>query len=366
MRKGGLYIAALLTLLTALPAAAQNVKLDRVTPVLITADEVNYDRDRDTVVAKGHVEVSQGPRVLKADEVMYNQKTKIVLATGHVSVLEPGGEVLFADRMEVKDDLKEGVIEHFSALFPDDTRIVANGAVRTEGNRTVMKKAVFSPCKLCQEDPRRAPVWQVKAREIIHDQAAQDVEYHDAWLEMFGIPVAYTPYLTHPDPTVKRRTGLLAPIFGSDSELGFLMKEPYFITLGPDKDLTLTPMVTTKERAQISADYRQRFLNGALAASGSFTRVKRKDDNGNDTAEEQNRGHILATGRYDIDNTWRAGFKGGWVTDDTYFRRYRISPDLNLAGSSLEERQLTSTISPDQTLTSTGFVEGFRGRDYAS
>ena len=138
MSRGGL-IAGLMVLLAALPAAAQNVKLDRVTPVLITADEVNYDRDRNTVVAKGHVEVSQGPRVMKADEVMYNQKTKVVIATGHVSVLEPGGEVLSADRMEVKDDLKEGVIQHFSALFPDDTRIAANAAVRTEGNRFRIK-----------------------------------------------------------------------------------------------------------------------------------------------------------------------------------------------------------------------------------
>jgi LPS-assembly protein len=364
MLRGGL-IAVVLALLSALPAAAQNIKLDRTTPVLITADEVNYDRDRDTVLARGHVEVSQGPRVLKADEVMYNQKTKVVVATGHVSVLEPGGEVLFADRMELKDDLKEGVIDNFSALFPDDTRMAANAAVRTEGNRTVMKKAVFSPCKLCQDDPRRAPLWQVKAREIIHDQAAQDVEYRDAWLEIYGVPIAYTPYLTHPDPTVKRRTGLLAPVFGKDSNLGGFMKQPYFIELGPDKDLLLTPMVTTKERAQLEADYRQRFLNGALGVTSSFTRVKREDDDGNNLAQEQNRGHILGIGRYDINDTWRAGFKGGWVTDDTYFRRYRINPDIQLAGSSIQERQLTSTISPDQTLTSSAMLEGFSGRQYA-
>lgn len=365
MVRGGI-IAALFALLAAMPAAAQGVKLDRATPVLITADEVNYDRDNTTVVARGHVEVSQGPRVLKADEVVYNQKTKVVVATGHVSVLEPGGEVLFADRMEVKDDLKEGVIQNFAALFPDDTRLVANAAVRTSGNRTVMKKAVFSPCKLCEDDPTRAPLWQVKAREVVHDQEAQDIEYHDAWLEIFGVPVAYTPYLTHPDPTVKRRTGLLPPIFGSDSQLGFLIKQPYFITLGPDKDLTLEPMITTKERGALSAEYRQRLQNGAFTSTASFTRVKRKDDDGNDTAQEQNRGHILAVGRYDIDQTWRAGFKGGWVTDDTYFRRYRINPDIQLAGMSTQEKALTSAISPDQTLTSTGFIEGFSGRQYAA
>jgi LPS-assembly protein len=365
MVRGGL-IAALLVLLAALPAAAQVDRLDRATPVLITADEVNYDRDQNTVVARGHVEVSQGPRVLKADEVVYNQKTKIVVATGHVSLLEPGGEVVFADRMEVKDDLKEGVIQNFAALFPDDTRLAANAAVRTQGNRTVMKKAVFSPCRLCEKDPKRAPLWQVKASEVVHDQEAQDIEYHDAWLEMFGIPVAYTPYLTHPDPTVKRRTGLLPPIFGSDSQLGFLVRQPYFITLGPDKDLTLEPMITSKERGALSAEYRQRLVNGAFASTGSFTRVKRKDDDGNDTAREQNRGHILGIARYDIDRTWRTGFKGGWVTDDTYFRRYRINPDIQLIGTNTAEQAITNTISPDQTLTSTAFVEGFSGRQYAS
>jgi LPS-assembly protein len=365
MSRGGL-IAALLVLLAALPAAAQVGRLDRATPVLITADEVNYDRERSTVTARGNVEVSQGPRVLKADQIVYNQTTKVVLATGHVSLLEPSGEVVFADRMEVKDDLKEGVVENFAVLFPDDTRLAANAAVREKGNRTVMKKAIFSPCKLCEEDPHRAPLWQVKAEEVVHDQAAQDIEYRDAVLEMFGIPVAYTPYLTHPDPTVKRRTGLMPPIFGSDSQLGFLIRQPYFITLGPDKDLTLEPMITTKERGALSAEYRQRFMNGALAATGSFTRVKRKDEDGNDTAEEQNRGHILGIARYDIDETWRTGFKGGWVSDDTYFRRYRINPDLQLSGTTDAEQAITSTISPDQTLTSTAFVEGFSGRQYAA
>ena len=52
---------------------------------------------------------------------------------------------------------------------------------------------MFSPCQLCKNDPDRAPLWQIKARRAVHDQEEKEVRYRDAWIEMFGIPVIYTP-----------------------------------------------------------------------------------------------------------------------------------------------------------------------------
>lgn len=335
-----------LFLLVGHPALAERVSVPDI-PVLITADEVGYDRDRGIVTARGHVEISREDRVLLADELTYNQKTKVVIAQGNVSLTEPTGEVIFADRVEITDDLKDGVIINFRLLFPDETRIAANDAKRIGGVRTEMNRAVFSPCKKCEDDDADAPpLWQLKARKVVHDQETHDIEYFDASLEMFGVPVAYIPYLTHPDPSVKRRTGLLVPTYGSDSQLGFILRTPYFIELGPDKDVTLTPIITSKERAALAVEYNQRIENGAFQFDGSFTRVRRRNGNGDLVDGDQNRGHIFGEGLFNIDQTWRWGFDGGWTTDDTYMRRYSISSG--------------------DVITSTAYVEGFRGRNYAS
>ncbi|MDH3235218.1 MAG: LPS-assembly protein LptD, partial [Alphaproteobacteria bacterium] len=170
-----LLVAAPNAFAQSLPGGANSLpKGAKTTPILITADEVNYDRARALVIAKGNVEISQGPRVLRADSVVYNQKTKTVTAVGKVSLTESGGHVVFADRIQLKDDLRDGVIQNFSLLFTDNTRLAANSAVRSGGKRTTMNKVVFSPCRLCPKNPKRAPLWQLKARRVVHNQETKD------------------------------------------------------------------------------------------------------------------------------------------------------------------------------------------------
>ena len=101
-------------------------------------------------------------------------------------------------------------------------------ATRDAGNRKIMDQAVFSPCGLCREKPEKPPLWQIKATRVIHNEARREIEYKDAVLEMYGIPVFYTPYLVHPDPTVERRSGLLTPTIGHSDQIGFIYGQPYF------------------------------------------------------------------------------------------------------------------------------------------
>ena len=69
----------------------------------------------------------------------------------------------------------------------------------------VMENVVYSPCDVCRS---KDPLWQIKARKVKHDAKNQDVYYNDAFIEVKGVPVFYTPFLSHPDPSVKRRSGL--------------------------------------------------------------------------------------------------------------------------------------------------------------
>ena len=305
-------------------------------PVLLQADELIYDRDQETITARGNVEVSQQDRVLLANGVVYDRRRNVLAATGGVTLLEPTGEVIFADHMELSGDLKDGILEDLRIILSDNARIAANGARRSGGDVLEMRKAVYSPCNLCPEEPTRAPLWQLKAAKIVHDRRTQNIEYSDAWMEVAGIPVFYTPYFSHPDPTVRRRSGFLAPSFGGSSDLGFVTQTPYFFDIAPNVDVTLTPIYTSKEGPVAAAEYRHLFTKGELQMEGSLTQ----------DSEDDVRGHVLGLGRYNIDQTWRTGFDLQGAIDDTYMRRYRFGSE--------------------STLTSRIFAEGFRGRNHMS
>ncbi len=328
-------------------AIAQDIDLEALQnmPALITADELVYDEANSLVIASGNVEISQGGRVLLADKVSYNIDADVVAAEGNITLIDPTGDTIFADSVELTGDLKEGFVRDIRVLMADDTRIAASSGVRTGGNRTEFKKGVFSPCNLCREDPTRAPLWQIKAAEVIHDEEAQDVIYHDAWLEFFGIPVLYTPYLEHPDPTVKRRSGVLAPTVGTSDFLGYSVKVPYFWAIDETKDLTIAPIVSTEQGLNLTGEYRHLFTNGELEIAGSATFADR-DENGGNVAKDRFRGHFEAEGKFELDETWRWGFDAKRSSDDTYLRAFGFDSD--------------------RTLTSTAYLEGLKGRNYAA
>lgn len=341
-----------------LSGGVPGVSVDRKTPVLLTADKMSYDRNTGVVSASGNVEISQGRRVLKADTVSYNQKTGVVTAVGNVSITEPSGEVFFADRAVLTKEMREGVIEKIRILLQDDARVAANGAVRIGGNTTVMRKAVFSPCALCPDDPTKAPLWQVRADRVVHDQTKRNIEYHSGTLEFFGIPVAHIPYFYHPDPTVKRRTGLLPPLLGSDSKLGRTAQIPVYINIAPDWDATVAPIFLTKDVPVLAGEVRHRFKGGEINFQGSYTRPKRIDDFGDTRPQRVNRGHINSYGRLDIDNIWRAGYDTSLASDRTYLRRYNIQPGNIFSRA--------TAFGFEEVLVTRGYLEGFSGRNYAA
>ncbi len=325
-------------------AHAQAVAENEI-PVLLLADEVTYDRDLGVVTARGNVEISRGDRVVHADTVSYNETTRTVTASGNVSLTDASGNTVFADYVELRDDLKEAAIESIRLLLADQSRLAAASGRRRDGNVNELDYAVYSPCRLCAEDPTRAPLWQIKAVRVTHDEAAHTIEYEDAWLEFFGVPVLYAPYLRHPDGTVKRASGFLAPSFGYNDDLGGHMQTPYFWAIAPDKDLTIAPIISTNEFPVLFGTYRQRLEDGqfAIAASGTFI-----DENEPDVGLDDGdfRGHIDAAGRFDIDRNWRWGIDLERATDKTYERLFDFSDE--------------------RTLTSRAFAEMFDRRNYAA
>jgi LPS-assembly protein len=298
-------------------------------PMAFQADEVEYDEQLSLTVAKGHVEISQGPQVLLADVVTYNQRTDTVTASGHVSLMTTTGEVIFADYMELRDQMNNAFASDVRMLLSDRSRLVANGARRTNGNRLDARRAVYSPCDLCKDDPTQPPAWQMKARQITDDKELKQLEFRDAVLEIDGWPIFYTPYLSAPDPSVKRASGFMIPSFGNSNNVGFHFSLPYYWVIGPDADLTLTPRFTTAAGVVLAGEFRERFANGELAGLASINRSNAATTATTSTdLPDQWRGHVDAHGVWDLDDTYRTGFALQRVSDQTYLLRFGFTSPI--------------------------------------
>ena len=317
-------------------------------PVDLIADQAGYDEDLGVYVARGHVEMAQDDRVVMADTITYNERSKTISASGNVTLLMPSGDTVFGNYVDLTDDFKDGVIKGFRALLKDKSRLAAYSAHRVGGTKEILNKAVYTPCLPCKTDPTRQPVWQIKADQVVRDETAQTITYHDAWMEMWGVPVFYTPYFRHADIGVKRQTGLLNPSFSvSSGQSGVQVRQPYFITLGDDKDVTLTPIARVIGEPDpaggvLAAEYRQRVPNGVFVVDASGTYEAEPDDD--DESDREFRGHIAGEGLFALNRDWRWGFNVKNATDKDYLRQYHFG----------SRRWLEDTL----------WSEGFFGRSY--
>lgn len=317
-------------------------------PVDLIADEAGYDQDLGVYVARGHVEMAQDDRVVMADTITYNERSKTISASGNVALLMPSGDTVFANYVDLSDDFKDGVIRGFRALLKDKSRLAAYSAHRVGGTKEILNKAVYTPCLPCKSDPTRQPVWQIKADQVVRDETAQTITYHNATMEMWGVPVFYTPFFQHPDVGVKRQTGLLNPAFSvSSGRSGVQIRQPYFITLGDDKDITLSPIARVTGEPHpaggvMVGEYRQRVPNGVflLGASGTYEAESVNDDE----SDREFRGHVNGAGLFDLNRDWRWGFNFKNTTDKDYLRQYHLG----------SRRWLEDTL----------WSEGFFGRSY--
>ncbi len=309
-------------------------------PVDLEAETLINDEENQIVTASGSVEMVQNGRILKADQVSYNLRTDQVKASGNVVVSEADGTTYFADDIELTQDMKDGFVQGLRILLNDGSRFTAMEGTRTGGTVVILKKATYTPCEPCKEDPENPPLWQLRADKITHDETEKRISYRDAWFEFAGVPLLYTPYFSHPDGSEKQKSGFLMPTAGYDSELGASYQQEYYWALAPDKDVTVGAIVPTNVNPVALAEYRQRFDNARIQFNGSATISDHADRvNGRSrTIHDEARGHLFGEGQWDMNENWRSGMKVAVASDDQYLRQYNFDSDDVLENELYAER----------------------------
>jgi LPS-assembly protein len=296
--------------------------------MLVQAREINYDYNNHKVSAVGGVQIYYGGSTIEADRVIYDQTNKRLRAEGNVRLTEDSGNVTYGEVMDLTDDYRDGFVDSLHLETPDDTRMAATRADRSSGNYTVFHDGVYTACKPCLENPKKPPLWQVKAARVIHDQTEKMIYFEDAKLEFFGMPMAWLPYFSAPDPTVKRKTGLLMPSIGSSKIFGQAVEIPYYWALAPNYDATFSPMITTRQGVMLQGEFRQRTATGQYDIRGAG--IKQLDKNyfapsspGVDAPGYRDfRGSLETSGQFALNKNWLWGWDGTILSDKQFLRDY--------------------------------------------
>ena len=295
------------------------------TPLLLEADELIYDRDASTVTARGGVQIAYGDYRIVARQVAYDQASGRLVARGSVEVVEPDGNRIYADEIDVTDDFADGFVNALRIETVADTRFAAESAVRGDaGTRTVFNNGVYTACRTCGTKEHVA--WRIRARKVIWNQQARTIRFQTPSFELFGQPLIDLPGFSIPDHTVKRKTGFLFPRARYAEELGAGVTIPYYLALNPSYDATIEATVFSRQGLLAEGQFRRKFRSGDLEIRVAGIAQLDPDAFDEGTTDDTTlRAMAGARGDFRINENWQWGFDYLAQTDGTFAATYDIA-----------------------------------------
>lgn len=306
---------------------AQRQPTDPDAKMLVTADELVYDYNRNEVIADGNVQIYYDGAVLEAKRVVYDRTGQRLRAEGGVRLKDKDGKVISAESLDLSQQFTDGFVNSLRIDTPDNMHFAAARADRTGGDTTVMTSGAYTPCEPCKTDPTKPPMWQIKAARIIHKEKEQTIYFESARLEFLGVPIAWVPYMSAPDPTVKRKSGFLIPQFINTSEIGYGVTIPYFWNIAPNMDVTFSPMFLTKQGVLLDGTFRHRLETGIYSIRAAGIEQEDKDAFLGEPGYRDQRGMIETHGRFNINEQWYWGWDGWLTSDKTFMEDYNLIND---------------------------------------
>ena len=264
------------------------------------------------LVAAGNVEIFFKGQRLTAQSIVFDRAADTLVITGPIVLTDGSENYILASQAELSADLTDGILRSARMVMNQQLQLAASDIMRVGGRYTTLNRVIASSCKICKGSP--IPLWELRARRVVHDQVEQQLYFEHAQLRFGGVPVFYIPRLRLPDPTLKRASGFLMPKLTGNSNLGTGIRLPYFLKLGASRDLTITPYITTNGARTVDLRYREAFATGDITVNGAVSR-----DN---LLPGKTRGYVLALGRFDLPRGFGLDLRAEAVSDDAYLLDY--------------------------------------------
>ena len=309
----------------------------------LIADEISFDPKTQLLTATGNVRVLYNDQVLNSQTVIYNQSTGQLTLPQPFELVGADGTVIAGSSASLDQTATSALITGAQILINDQFQLAASDFERKDDRYKVMSNVVASTCYICASDD--IPFWQIRSKRVIHDEQEKRIYFENPVLRLLGFPVLYLPYLSTPDPTVERASGVLIPTFRQSNLLGYRIGLPYYFALTDHSDATLTPTVSTKESFVLEGQYRQRYASGYLEFNGAVALA--------DPLTTKNfRSFIEADAEFNLPNDFQLDVELNLSADKDFKNDYGFSDEDRLENFiSFERTRRTSYFSVGSSFT---------------
>lgn len=288
------------------------------------------DNEKNLIISKGSVDgtITQDKKKVKisCDELIHNiQSKKFFLkgSTAHpLQITTDQNEILQSQNAEISWDLKDIQLEPFELHFSEHYTFKGKSAVRRHGYINTMQESNYTACKTCQN---KAPFWSINAQEIERDEQNETVSYKNIFLKIKNTPILYLPYFSHPDPTVKRKSGFVKPILSKNNDLGYVLGTPFFYAFDAIQDMTVTPVIMSSQGGLLKAEYRRMLKEGLFNLDGSITKTKKNNrpvSSNEQPLRSLERWYLHSNGDFKINERQSISFDLARASDTTFLARY--------------------------------------------
>ena len=285
-----------------------NVQASDVLNNKVFSDYAEYDKTKGILKTTGKTKIitSEGYQVFTSD-VLFDDNKKIINSDNNTQIIDKDGNKInldmfsyiikkniFFSRGDIEildirknnyklsevyiDEKKQKIVGSDVKLFLNDDSVKVNeknqprlfaNSVEIDKKQSVLDKGVFTYCK--DRGGEKCPPWQLQSKKITHNASKKTIFYDNAIVKVYDFPIFFFPKFSHPDPTVKRRSGFMVPSLSDSSTVGTGFSVPYYWAMANDRDVTFSPKFYVSENPLFLAEYRQDFLNSFLIVDAGYT-----------------------------------------------------------------------------------------------
>ena len=346
-----------------LKASGKGLALIKSENLKIEFDYATFDQKNSIIKANGNVRIYPIDKkfVIETKDIQFNKENNLIKSETKTKVTDIKNNIYESDNFFYEIDKNILKLENvnfkdlnnnkFSTslaylntktnkLFGKDVKVMLNNksfdrdneprlkanSIVNDKDFSVLTKGAFTTCK--KRD--KCPPWQISAEKIQHDKKKQTINYKNALLKVYDVPVMYFPKFFHPDPTVDRKSGFLVPTLKNTSNSGSYLNTPYFFAIAQNKDLTFSPRFYSNDKILLQNEYRQVNINSSHFSDFSFYSDKKEDSKSHFFYEYNNNYKSDKFEKSTID------IKIQQTSNDTYLKLNKLKSEIIQDNNTLE------------------------------
>ena len=297
-------------------------------------DIILDDINKSIISKKNAVIIDNDENIISLENFEFTKRNNLFKSIGLIKIEDKKNNIYEFSQIYI-DTKKKEIFGTDSKSFLNDENLKVNpenkprvfsNSTQISQDKSIFDKSVFTLCDYREND--KCPPWTIKASKMVHDSNKKTIYYDNAIIKIYDLPIFYIPRLSHPDPSVDRRSGFLPPSFSDSKNLGTAISIPYFWSVNEDKNFTLNSKLFSNENPLITGEYHQALKRGSFISDFGFTEGYKKDTN---NKKKGDKSHFF----FNFSNNFNTDdFESSLsvdlqhVSNDKYLKLYKINSNL--------------------------------------